>query len=369
MKAIAIIPETTTVHMIDVPEPSITNDDEIKIKILRVGICGTDREEVAGGRAQAPLKQKELIIGHEMLGRVVEVGKKVTRVAPGDFAVLTVRRGCGACLPCAMNRSDMCTTGNFSERGIWKMDGYETEYVVDKEQYAVKIPAALESIGVLTEPMSIVQKGIDEAVRIQSIRLPDASSTPNWLFGRRCLVAGLGPVGLLGALALRLRGAEVYGLDIVDENSSRPKLLESIGGHYIDGRKIPADHVDDSIGYMELILEAAGIARLDFQLLDALAINGIFVLTGIPGGDRPIQVSGSELMRTLVLKNQVMVGSVNASRDHYQMAIDDLARAAEHWGDSVSKLITHRYQHADFMKAFSEHPSDEIKSVMEWSAR
>lgn len=369
MKAIAIIPETTTVHMIDVPEPVIVHDDEIKIKVLRVGICGTDREEVGGGRALAPPHQNELIIGHEVIGRVVEVGKKVTRVSPGDVTVLTVRRGCGTCVSCLMNRSDMCTTGNFSERGIWKQNGYESEFIVDKEQYAVKIPAALESIGVLTEPMSIVEKAIDEAVRIQSIRLPDAPSTPNWLFGRRCLVAGLGPVGLLGALALRLRGAEVYGLDIVDENSSRPQWLKLIGGHYIDGRKIPANNVDDMLGYMDLILEAAGIARLDFDLLDALATNGVYVLTGIPGGDRPLQVSGSAMMRTLVLKNQVMVGSVNASRDHFQMAVNDLASASEHWGNIVEKLITHRYPYTDFAKAFSEHTPDEIKSIIEWNTK
>ncbi|MDD8018087.1 MAG: glucose 1-dehydrogenase [Bacteroidota bacterium] len=367
MKAIAIIPESKTVRTIDIPEPSIVETDEIKIKVLRVGICGTDREEVAGGRALAPKGRNELIIGHEMLGQVVEVGKEVRRIKPGDFTVLTVRRGCGTCLPCIMNRSDMCTTGNFTERGIWKQDGYEAEYVVDKEQYAVHIPAELEPIGVLTEPMSIVEKAIDEAVRIQTIRLPDAPATPHWLFGRRCLVAGLGPVGLLGALALRLRGAEVYGLDIVDENSSRPKWLSSIGGHYIDGRKIPADHVDEAIGFMDLILEAAGITRLDFDLFDSLATNGIYILTGIPDGDRLIQVSGARLMRTLVLKNQIMVGSVNASRDHFQMAVNDLAVANAKWGNLVRELITHRYFYTDFMKVFSAHSSDEIKAVIEWT--
>ena len=141
MKAIAIVPGTQSVHVADVPEPTIGAPDEIKLRMVRVGICGTDREEVTGGRADAPAGQTELVIGHEMLGQVVEVGSAVQRVRPGDYAVFTVRRGCGTCLPCLMNRSDMCLTGGYRERGIKGLDGYQTEYAVDKEQYLVQIPA------------------------------------------------------------------------------------------------------------------------------------------------------------------------------------------------------------------------------------
>ena len=369
MKAIAVVTDSTTIRTIDVPEPSITEPDQIKVKVLQVGICGTDREEASGGRAMPPKGQNELIIGHEMIGQVVETGKSVSQFKPNDFAVFTVRRGCGICLPCLMNRADMCLTGNYSERGIWRLNGYEAEFVVDKEQYAVHIPDDLKDIGVLTEPMSIVEKAIDEVTRVQSMRLPDAPATPNWIFHRSCLVAGLGPVGLLGALALRLRGADVYGLDIVDKDSPRARWLMDIGGHYIDGREISADHVDDAIGPMDIILEAAGIARLDFELIDALAINGAFVLTGIPGGDRPIQVSGAELMRRFVLKNQIMIGSVNASRDHFQSAVNDLSAARVRWGDLVGKLITHRYAYQDFLKAFRDHQDGEIKAVIDWTRR
>lgn len=366
MKAIALVPGTNNVRLVDRPEPSPVSDDDIKLKVVRVGICGTDREEAAGGRALLPQGKDELVIGHEMLGRVVEVGKKVKQVNVGDLAVFTVRRGCGKCIPCGMNRSDMCTTGGFSERGIWGQDGYETEYVVDKEQYVVLLPPELEAVGVLTEPTSVVEKAIDEAVHLQSVRLPDAPSTPDWLHGRRCLVAGLGPIGLLGAMILRLRGAEVFGLDIVDADSARPKWLEFIGGQYIDGRKDATNQVGEKVGAIDLIVEAAGIASLDFNLLDALAVNGAYVLTGIPGGDRPLQIPGAALMRQLVLKNQVILGSVNAGRDYFQMAVDDLDRARLRWKDHVDKLISHRYPFKDFAKAFAGHPQDEIKAVIEW---
>lgn len=140
MKAICLVPGTKELSLSDRPEPSISAPDEVKVQVVRVGICGTDREEVAGGRAQAPQGQTDLIIGHEMFGQVVETGSAVSRLHAGDYAVFTVRRGCGRCLPCLMNRSDMCQTGDYHERGIWGMDGYQTEYVVDKEQYIVRLP-------------------------------------------------------------------------------------------------------------------------------------------------------------------------------------------------------------------------------------
>lgn len=366
MKAIAVIPGTAQVRLVDRTEPSISSPDEVKVRIVRVGICGTDREEATGGRALVPTGRQDLVIGHEMLGVVVETGKAVARVQPGDYAVFTVRRGCGKCMPCAMNRSDMCRTGDYQERGIWGADGYQTEFAVDKEQYVVRIPRELEPIGVLTEPLSVAEKAIDEAVRLQFARLPDALATPDWLQGRHCLVAGLGPIGLLAALALRLRGAKVFGLDIVDPASARAQWLANIGGQYVDARQVPANRVNEALGPMELIVEATGIAALEFNLLDALALDGVYVLTGIPGGHRPIEIAGSELISRLVLGNRVMVGSVNASRDHYQMAVDDLMAAHLQWGAHLDRLITNRYPHTEFLAALGRQDENEIKVVLEW---
>jgi threonine dehydrogenase-like Zn-dependent dehydrogenase len=366
MKALALVPGTTNVRLVERPEPDISAPDDVKLRILRVGICGTDREEAGGGRAMAAQGQSDLVLGHESFGQVVAVGQSVRRVKVGDFAVFTVRRGCGHCLPCAMNRSDMCRTGDYHERGIWGLDGYQTEYVVDKEQFVIKVPPELEAIGVLTEPTSVAEKAIDEAVRLQVARLPDAPATPDWLYGRSCLVAGLGPIGLLAAMILRLHGAEVYGLDIVDAASTRPQWLVSIGGSYIDGRQVAPDRVDEAVKPMELIFEATGVASLEFNLIDALALDGVYVLTGIPGGDRPLQIPGADLMRQFVLDNQVMVGSVNAARDHFQLAVDDLGMAHLRWGDLITRLITHRHPYNDLGVALTQHPADEIKTVIEW---
>ena len=366
MKAISIVTGTADLRLADRPEPTITAPDEVKLCVLRVGICGTDREEASGGRADPPEGSSELVIGHEMLGQVVETGSSVTRLKAGDYCVFTVRRGCGRCPACLMDRADMCSSGQYRERGIKGLDGYETEFVVDREVHAVHLPDALEAVGVLAEPLSIAEKAIDEAVRVQTARLSYAQPGPGWLRGKRCLVAGLGPVGLLAAMALSLRGAEVYGTDIVGPATARPVWLEFIGGKYLDGRRVAPDGVQQEVGPMDFIFEATGVAALEFNLLDALGTNGIYVLTGIPGGDRPLQIPGAELIRRLVLDNQVMLGSVNASRGHFQMAVDDLSAARQSWGDHVNKLITHRYPPAEFEKALKYHDPDEIKGVIEW---
>lgn len=352
----------------DRPEPAVAAPDDVKLRVIRVGICGTDREELSGGRADAPEGQTELVIGHEMFGQVVEVGSAVTRVKVNDCAVFTVRRGCNACAPCRMGRSDMCQTGNYRERGIKGLDGYQTEFAVDNEQNVVRVPADLEGVGVLMEPLSIVEKAIDEALRVQVVRDPEAAITPAWLTGRRCLVAGLGPVGLLAAMVLRLRGGEVYGLDVVDAASARPAWLGVIGGHYLDGRELPAAQVGKKIGLMDLIVDASGIPALEFNLLDALAVNGAYVLTGIPGGCRPIEIPGAELVRQLVLDNQVMLGSVNAARGHFQFGADDLAEAHLRWGAHLEALITQHYTPEEFVGSADRHEPDSIKQVVEWAA-
>lgn len=369
MKAIAVIPETTQRKLVQRPEPQRQGDDDIVAEVVAVGICGTDREEAAGGRALLPSGQTDLVIGHEMLCRVVEAGPSVRRVRKGDLAVLTVRRGCGKCLSCAMQRPDMCSTGQYRERGIWGLDGYQTERVADHEDYIVRVPEKLGLAAVLTEPTSVVEKAIHEAVRVQMARLPGAPAHLDWLHGRRCLIAGLGPVGLLAAMVLRLHGARVYGLDIVDQASARPQWLEKIGGHYLDGRQVTADKMAPATGgFMDLIIDCAGVPKLIFDLLTVLAPSGIYSLAGIPHSRHPLQLQAGELLSRMVLNNQVMLGSVNAARDHFQMAVDDLLHARLLWGNLIDTLISHRYGVDDFQTALTAHPEDEIKAIVQWQS-
>lgn len=363
MKAIAIVPGTKNAFVTERPEPMISSPDEVKIKILQVGICGTDREEVAGGRADPPAGSKELVIGHENFGKVTEVGSEVTDVKPGDYAMFTVRRDCEPCI-CG-SHNDMCFKGEYTERGIKGKDGYQVEYAVDKARYLIRIPDKIKHIGVLAEPMSVSEKAINESVRIQCGRLPEAKED-TWLQGKKVLVAGLGPIGLLAVFILTLRGAHVYGLDIVDEDTLRPSVLKSIGGNYIDGRKVKTENLDDTLGQIDLIFEATGVASLEFELIDALGINGIYVLTGIPAGERPLNIIGAPLLQQVVLKNQIVLGSVNAGIDDFTRGIAELTEAHEKYPDAISKVITSRVPVDHFEDVFTHHDVNEIKSVIEW---
>ncbi len=366
MQAIAVNPGKPGTFFVERNEPQIQSPDDIKVKIIDVGICGTDREEANGGRSMPAPGQKDLVIGHEMFGIVQETGKAVTRVKPGDYIAFTVRRGCGHCDACNLGRPDMCTTGDYTERGIWGHDGYQAEFVVDKEQYCVPVPKELKDIGVLVEPLSVAEKAIDESILVQKSRLPYIHDVKDIIANRNILIAGLGPIGLLAAFILRLRGAKVYGLDVVDQDSPRALLLKGIGGTYIDGKKDVIDGINKVYGKMDMIIEATGVPSLEFNLLDTLGTNGLYVLTGIPGGDRPIQVQGADIIRRLVLNNQVMAGSVNASQAHYTMAVDDLLKFREAYGSAIDKVITDRVPYRKSGDAFMRHGSEEIKTIIQW---
>jgi threonine dehydrogenase-like Zn-dependent dehydrogenase len=352
--------------MVERAEPQIAADDEIKLRTVAVGVCGTDRALLNDPDFELPRGERELVIGHEVLGEVVEVGPAVRRVRPNDLAVFTVRRSCGRCQPCAQQRSDMCSTGDFTERGIRGLDGFQAEYIVDRESNVVQVPVQIGELGVLIEPLSIVEKAIHELLLLQRARLPDAAARPCWLCEKRALVAGLGPVGLLAALVLRLHGTHVIGLDIVDEDSARARWLQQIGGTYLDSRSLSTQRIDDAIGPVDLIVEAAGVPALAFNLIDALDRNGVYALTGIPVRDRTITIPGSELMRALVQKNQLLVGSINSARDHFQMGVDDLLQARLRWGSQLDALITEKVKPEEFQTAWQEGANDEIKMVIDW---
>ncbi len=364
MKVLTVVPGIPGVHLTERPEPNLSRPDDVLLDVLEVGICGTDRDEANGGRADPPPGVNDLVIGHEMIGRVTAVGSAVTTVRPGDYAALTVRRPCPGCPSCDSGRPDMCFTGDYTERGIKGADGYQAEQVAEREQYVVTIPASLAQVGVLVEPLSVGEKAIEETFLVQTSRLAGITSAKPV-----ALVAGLGPVGLLAALALRLRGVRVLGLDVVDAASERARLVTDLGGEYVDGRSTHPDDLRSRFGQIDVIFEATGVPSLEFDLVAALALNGIYVLTGIASGSRPVTVDGATLMRGLVLGNRLMLGSVNASHHHFQAAVADLEQAERRWPGLVARLITGRHRPEESSKAFAEHPDDPgIKTVIQWQS-
>lgn len=362
MKAIALTPHTKNVQLVDWPEPKLETDTQVKVRVLEVGICGTDREEAAGGRADAPKGEKLLVIGHEMLGEVVQVGKKVKSVRPKDLVVIMVRRPCGQCEMCAKDCTDMCETGNYTERGIKGRHGFQAQFVVDEEKYLLKVPPIIRSIAVMTEPTTVVEKAIDHASRLQVARLPIDHDPMKWCQGKKALVAGLGPIGLLASMILRLRGADVVGIDIVPPGSLRPRILEAMGGTYVlaNMENVRGEKFD-------IMVEAAGVPKLDFDLVQYLAINGVYVITGVPGDRPPLTFDAARFLRNMVLQNQIVFGSVNAGIAHFKQAILDLEAAEMRWSGVIQQLITSRNHFTEFDQALQSRKPDEIKAVIEWN--
>ena len=316
MRAVAVIPSRKNLAVIDRPVPAIEQADEVLVRILDVGICGTDREIARFDYGTPPPGDDHLVIGHESLGRVVDIGPGVTGVKPGDLVVTMVRRPCSHpdCHACRAGRPDFCFTGDYTERGINQRHGFMTELIVDHERYMHVVPGALRPVGVLVEPLTIAEKALIQVWDVQD-RLPwTAPGTPAGSgHGQKALVLGAGPVGLLGAMALLLRGFDtaVYSLEGADD--PKAAWVASVGARYLSAATMSLDDVATALGRIDLVYEATGASRLSFEALERLGVNGVFVFTGVPGRKGPIQIDADRLMRNLVLKNQLVFGTVNAS--------------------------------------------------------
>ncbi len=341
MKALAVFPSSGEVRLIDQPEPIITGPTDVKLRVLEAGICGTDREIASGHYGTPPADSPYLIIGHEALGEVLEVGSGVTGLAPGDLAVLTVRRPCSHdhCGPCRKGRQDFCITGDFTERGIKGVHGYMTEFVVDEERYMVKVPKALREVGVLLEPLTVAEKAAEQ-VRVLTQRLPgDLKNDPSQL---NALVLGAGPIGLLGAMKLVNAGFLTWVYSRGKADSPNVKIVSAIGARFISSGEHPPANLAKIIGNITLVYEATGVAKISFDVLNVLGVNGIFIFTGVPGIRAPIEIDAEGIMRNLVLNNQVLCGTVNAGRASFEEGVKDLEAFMNQFPASVHALITAR---------------------------
>jgi threonine dehydrogenase-like Zn-dependent dehydrogenase len=338
MKAVAVKPRTKSVEMIDIPEPILETPTQVKLRMLEVGVCGTDREICAFQYGTPPSGSDHLVIGHESLGEVVEVGAGVARLKKGDLVVTMVRRPCPheRCLACRNGRQDFCYTGDFTERGIGRRHGFMTEHVVDEEVFMNLVPPELRDVAVLTEPLTIAEKGIAEVWKVQQ-RLPWGRD------GHKAVVLGAGPVGLLGAMLLVKNGFEtfVYSRGAIDD--PRVALTGQIGATYVSANTYDLARFAEHVGNIDLVYEATGASQVSFELLKYLGANGAFVLTGVPGRRGPVSVDTDLIMRNLVLKNQVLYGTVNAGKQDYEQAIKDLTAFRKRWPGPVQGLITGRH--------------------------
>jgi len=347
MKAIAVTPGNKTVGIIDQPEPKISSPTDVKLRMLEAGVCGTDKEICAFEYGTPPSGSDQLVIGHESLGEVVEVGPKVTRVKVGELVVPMVRRPCphDYCIACRSDRQDFCFTGNFKERGIKEAHGFMAQFIVDDEKYMNPVPKELRDVAVLVEPLTIAEKGLAQVWQVQQ-RLPwGCPVTPGKAQAHchRAVVLGAGPVGLLGALALANADFDTYVYSREPAPNAKSALLDSIGAKYVSAETDSLEALAQRVGNIDLVYEATGASRLSFDMMKYLGTNGIFIFTGVPGRKGPIEVDTDLIMRNLVLKNQVVFGTVNAGRDTYEASIRDIGIFSKRWAEAVRSLITGRF--------------------------
>jgi threonine dehydrogenase-like Zn-dependent dehydrogenase len=375
MLAIGMIRGKSGVHSFELPKPEISKPDEVLVQVKEAGVDGTDFNMVRYDLQDITEGHNEIIMGHEMVGVVEAVGSKVKSVTPGDTVVLTVRRGCGICQPCLHNQSDMCMTGLYTERGIHKRDGFFTEFVIDQEQYIVKVPADIEKLAVFTEPLSIAEKGIAQLRLIQS-RFPWTCEhpehqflSPEWGGCKIALVIGAGPLGILATALLRLAEVFTFVADIVPGDSLKAQLVKRMGANYIDARgKTPKEMVEfccGPSGKLDIVFEASGAAATAIELINYMSRSSIYVMTGIPREELLIQLDAAQLVRQMVRNNQVVVGSVNSNRSHFEMALKDIHAINSQFGGMLEKMITHHFKLQDYESIFAPPDHTHIKTVIE----
>jgi threonine dehydrogenase-like Zn-dependent dehydrogenase len=350
MRALTVVPlQAGSAELTEMPDPT-PGDGELLVEGIALGVCGTDVEIVNGEYGWAPPGQERLVLGHESLGRV-RTAPSGSGFSEGDLVVGVVRRPDPVpCDACAAGQFDMCLNGKYTERGIKEIHGYGSSLWTVEADYAVKLDPALESVGMLMEPTTIVSKAWDHIEKIAARAFTEQ---------RRVLVTGAGPIGLLAALLGTQRQLEVHVLDRVTAGL-KPDLVGELGATYHSGS------VEDAVGHCrpDVIIEATGVGQLVFDAMTATGAGGIVCLTGVSPVGRRLDVDAGAVNRELVLENDVVFGSVNANLRHYEMAREALAAADRDW---LERLVTRRVPLSRFGEALDRR-QDDVKVVLDLAA-
>ena len=345
MKAVAVYPVRHAVDIVEIAEPRIAAPTQVKMRMLEVGVCGTDKDICAFAYGTPPAGSDHFVLGHESLGEVVEAGPGVADLRAGDLVVSTVRLACSDanCAACRAGHYGFCITGNYREHGIKDLDGFMTEFVVEERYNLHPVARELRDVAVLVEPLTIAEKALIEVREIQQ-RL-------HWDGGRqRAVVLGSGPVGLLGAMVLVNAGFETYVYSRSPKPNAKADVAEAVGARYISSEQTPIEQMAEQVGNIDLIYEAAGAPQFAFEVLKHLGSNGIYVFTGVPRDQAPVEFDTERIMYNLVLKNQVVLGVVNAGPQAFDNAVRDIRVFAARWPQALRAMITGRYP----MEAFHD---------------
>lgn len=344
MKAVAVFPQARQVKLIERAEPRITEPSQVRIRMLEVGVCGTDKELCAFVHGTPPAGSDHFILGHESLGEVSDIGSAVPDLQRGDLVVCSVRLPCAAatCSPCRSGHFDFCASGAYLEFGIKGLDGFMADFVVQERRFLYPVPKELREVAVLVEPLTVAEKSYREVVRVQS-RLPWEQPRP------RALVLGAGPVGLLGAMKFVAEGYEVFIYSLLAAPNPSSAVAAEIGAVYISSQTTPLREMLEQVGSLDLVFEALGAAQLAFDVLRLLAPNGVYIFTGVPRSQTLEAFRTKDIVENLVMKNQAVFGIVNAGPQAFTDSIRDLALFESRWPHALRSIITGRYPMEAFL--------------------
>jgi len=336
MRAVAVHPgKAGSAHLADLPRPDVSDipgGRGVRVQVLRVGVDGTDREIHDAEYGEAPAGAGFLVLGHESLGRVVEIGPAVTELEPGDLVVAMVRRP-GTSVYDTIGMQDFTTDDEYFERGISRLHGFLTEEYVDSADWLVKLPATLSKVGGLLEPLTVVEKGIGQAFEAQR-RLKV------WR-PRRAAVLGAGTIGLMATLVLRLRGLRVDTFALAPRPNVNASLVEATGARYVCAQERNVVQAAEAEGGYDVVFECSGFSPLVFDGMRALTKNGVLVLSSITGGGRTVEVPSDHINQSFVLGNKLMLGTVNAGRVDFEQGVRDLIHAEAAYPGWLERLLTH----------------------------
>ena len=347
MKAITVEPKKPgTARLEDVAEPE-ARDGLVLVEAIAVGVCGTDVEIVEGKYGWAPGGKTRLVLGHESLGRVVDPGP-TGGLKKDDLVVGIVRRPDPVpCPNCAVGEWDMCRNGQYTERGIKQIDGFMSERWRIEPDYAMKVDSSLGLLGVLLEPTTVVTKAWEQIVVVGRRAFWEP---------RTVLITGAGPIGLLAALLGKQRGLDIHVLDRAD-SGTKPELVRSLGASYHTGT-VAGIGVEPDV-----IIECTGVGQVIADSIRSIAAGGTVCLTGIGTGGSTTGPGTADVAAGAVLRNNVVIGSVNANKRHWYKAGEALARADRAW---LAQLVTRRERPNDFARALQRTPED-IKVVVQFA--
>jgi glucose 1-dehydrogenase len=353
MQAVAVTPmKPGSARKVELPRPQASEGSAL-MRVLEVGIDGTDTEINNGLYGAPPPGSDFLVIGHEAISVVEAVGKRVEGFAAGDLVVSTVRRP-DDCPNCRAGESDMCLAGKYTERGIKGAHGYMSEYYSEAPTFMVKIPPALRPFAVLLEPLSIVEKATFQAWKIQERMLWDP---------KRAVVLGAGPIGILGTILLRLRGLEVHVYAKTPVDSLQANVIKALGATYLSVDDHPLMGIKGDLGQIDFVLEGTGNSTVAFQAMAQVGTNGVLCLTGVSAGNRSIEIPADVINLEMVLGNRVTFGSVNANRRYFESGVQHFLQAEQRWPGIFERLLTRRVPFADFKAALDRRPED-IKTLL-----